>query len=85
MNRAEATEWAVVLTEFISIYHAIHALTMAEINAFGKRSKVLGDGHCYLPGSTLKRFLSIFSERIFDSSVDRGTPNLAAAPVGPKT
>jgi hypothetical protein len=43
MNRAEATEWAVVLTEFISIYHAIHALTMAEINAFGKRSKVLGD------------------------------------------
>jgi hypothetical protein len=28
--------------------------------------------------------LLIFSERIFDSSVDRGMPNLAAAPVGPK-
>jgi hypothetical protein len=25
------------------------------------------------------------SERIFDSSVDRGTPSLAAAPVGPDT
>ena len=33
----------------------------------------------------LKRFLSIFSDRIFDSSVDRGMPNLAAAPVAPNT
>lgn len=33
----------------------------------------------------MKRFLLIFSERIFDSSVDRGMHNLAAAPVGPKT
>lgn len=33
----------------------------------------------------LKRFLLIFSERIFDSSVDRGMPNCAAAPVGPNT
>src|SRR5947208_15925842 len=33
----------------------------------------------------LKRFLSIFSDLIFDSSVDRGMPNLAAAPVGPNT
>src|SRR5439155_816939 len=33
----------------------------------------------------LKRFLSIFSNLIFDSSVDRGMPNLAAAPVGPNT
>jgi len=33
----------------------------------------------------LKRFLLIFSDRIFDSSVDRGMPNLAAAPVGPDT
>ena len=33
----------------------------------------------------LKRLLSIFSDRIFDSSVDRGMPNFAAAPVGPKT
>src|SRR5713226_1326741 len=31
----------------------------------------------------LKRFLSIFSDLIFDSSVDRGMPNLAAAPLGP--
>src|ERR1700685_3927030 len=33
----------------------------------------------------LKRFLLIFNDRIFDSSVDRGIPNLVAAPVGPKT
>src|SRR5258705_13121733 len=36
-----------------------------------------------LSGSILKRFLSIFSILILDSSVDRGTPNFAAAPVGP--
>src|SRR5262249_7961909 len=36
-------------------------------------------------GEVLKRFLSIFRDRIFDSSVDRGMPNLAAAPVGPDT
>src|SRR5258708_21606272 len=34
-------------------------------------------------GSVLNRFLSIFRDLIFDSSVDRGTPNFAAAPVGP--
>ena len=33
----------------------------------------------------LKRFLSILSDLIFDSSVDRGMPNFAAAPVGPNT
>src|SRR6266403_5871510 len=33
----------------------------------------------------LKRFLSIFSDLILDSSVDRGMPNLAAAPVAPNT
>jgi hypothetical protein len=33
----------------------------------------------------LKRFLSIFNDLIFDSSVVRGMPNLAAAPVGPNT
>jgi len=31
----------------------------------------------------LKPFLSIFGDRIFDSNVDRGMPNLAAAPLGP--
>ena len=36
-------------------------------------------------GSVLNRFLSILSALIFDSSVDRGMPNLAAAPVGPNT
>src|SRR5258706_14535600 len=38
-----------------------------------------------LSGFVLKQFLSIFSALIFDSSVDRGMPNLAAAPVGPNT
>ena len=85
MNRADETEWAAVLSELIAIYHAIHDLTMAQINAFGKRSQTPGDGRPHVSGSTLKRFLSIFNERIFDSSVDRGMPNLAAAPVGPKT
>jgi len=33
--------------------------------------------------SVLNRFLSIFSDLIFDSRVDRGMPNLAAAPFGP--
>jgi hypothetical protein len=36
-------------------------------------------------GQTLKRFLLIFSARIFDSSVDRAIPSLAAAPDGPNT
>jgi hypothetical protein len=31
----------------------------------------------------LKRFLLIFSDLIFDSSVVRGIPSLAAAPAGP--
>ena len=34
-------------------------------------------------GEVVKRFLSIISDRILDSSVERGMPNLAAAPVGP--
>src|SRR5882757_1114200 len=38
-----------------------------------------------LSGSGLKRFLSIFSVLIFDSSVDRGMPSLAAAPLSPNT
>src|SRR6202021_1806169 len=33
----------------------------------------------------LKRFLLILNDRIFDSMVDRGIPNLTAAPVGPDT
>ena len=33
----------------------------------------------------LKAILVDFSDRILDSSVDRGIPNLAAAPAGPKT
>src|SRR5260370_10806677 len=33
----------------------------------------------------LKRFLSIFSDLIFDSKVDPGKPSLAAAPDGPDT
>src|SRR6266403_261226 len=37
------------------------------------------------PTYVLKRFLSILSERIFDSNVDRGMPNLAAAPAAPNT
>jgi hypothetical protein len=36
-------------------------------------------------GETLKRFLPIFSNRIFDSSVDGAMRNLAAVPVGPNT
>ncbi len=36
-------------------------------------------------GTDLKRFLLIFSERIFDSSVDRAIPSLTAAPLGPET
>src|SRR5271170_494303 len=34
---------------------------------------------------TLKRLLLIFSDRIFDSRVDRGIPSLEAAPDGPYT
>ncbi len=36
-------------------------------------------------GRDLKRFLLIFSERIFDSSVDRAIPSWTAAPLGPET
>ena len=35
--------------------------------------------------SALNRRLSMFSALIFDSSVDEGTPSLAAAPNGPDT
>src|SRR5882762_7215029 len=35
--------------------------------------------------AALKRFLSIFSDLIFDSRVDPGIPSLAAAPDGPDT
>src|SRR6267154_6881820 len=52
---------------------------------FGKQFETVGDGSHQVPGIGLKRFLSIFSDRIFDSRVDRGIPNLAAAPVGPDT
>src|SRR5258708_31526168 len=36
-----------------------------------------------VPDGCLKRFLLMLSDRIFDSSVDRAIPNLAAAPDGP--
>src|SRR5260370_12451365 len=36
-----------------------------------------------VPRGCLKRFLLMLSARIFDSSVDRAIPNLAAAPDGP--
>src|SRR5258708_35499202 len=38
-----------------------------------------------LLGPALKRFLLMFSDRIFISSVDRAIPSLAAAPDGPNT
>jgi len=73
------------LTELIAKYLAIQALKIAEVNAFGKQSETVGDGNPQVPGLTLKRFLSIFSDRIFDSSLDRANPNFAAAPDGPNT
>src|SRR5580765_8495962 len=36
-------------------------------------------------GEALKRFLLIFSDRIFDSSVERAIPSFSAAPDGPDT
>ena len=45
----------------------------------------ISDESPQVPACVLKWFLSIFSDLIFDSSVDRATPNLAAAPVGPNT
>jgi hypothetical protein len=44
-----------------------------------------GDLSGYRINQDLKRFLSIFSDRIFDSSVDLAIPSLAAAPDGPNT
>jgi hypothetical protein len=41
----------------------------------GRESQLLG----------LKLYLSMFSNRIFESSVDRAMPSLAAAPEGPNT
>src|SRR5258706_14306540 len=38
-----------------------------------------------IPAQLLKRFLLILSDRIFDSTVDRGIPSIAAAPDGPNT
>ena len=46
-------------------------------------AQFLGSGSPQVPGIGLKRCLSIFSDRIFDSRVDRGIPKLTAAPVGP--
>jgi hypothetical protein len=42
-------------------------------------------GEVQLSAMLLKRFLSIFSDRIFDSRVDLAIPSLAAAPEGPNT
>src|SRR5229473_4178068 len=55
------------------VLEKIHLLT-------GKRA---ASASPQISDKVLKRFLSIFSALIFDSSVDRGMPNLAAAPVGP--
>src|SRR5260370_16736800 len=38
-----------------------------------------------IPAQLLNRFLLILSDRIFDSTVDRGIPSIAAAPDGPNT
>src|SRR5260221_13609490 len=43
----------------------------------------LRNGSPQAPRWGVKRFLSIFKDRIFDSRVDRGIPNFTAAPVGP--
>src|SRR5260221_10798357 len=45
----------------------------------------ISSANAQISDKVLKRFLSIFSDLIFDSIVDRGMPNLAAAPVGPNT
>src|SRR5580704_18105028 len=58
---------------------------IAQANAFGKHSETVRDVTPQVPGSDLKRFLLILSDRIFDSSVDRGIPNFTAAPAGPDT
>ena len=85
MNCTDTMESDAALTELIAKYHAIQGLKIDEVNAFGRQSETAEYGKPQAPELALKRFLSIFSERIFDSSVDRGMPNLAAAPVGPKT
>ena len=59
---------------------------MAMDMAWAKLVGQVAQGYGYRYGSLpLKRCLSTLSERIFDSRVDRGTPSLAAAPVGPDT
>ena len=80
-----STESNAALTELIAKYHAIQALKIADVNAFGKQSETVGDGNPQIPALTLKRFLLILSDRIFDSSVDRAIPSFAAAPDGPDT
>src|SRR6266851_2524360 len=54
-------------------------------NLFVPVNSAKPDENPQVPVEVLKRYLSIFSDLIFDSSVDRGMPNLAAAPVGPNT
>ena len=45
----------------------------------------MGVGSPPVSGEALNRFLLILNDRIFDPRVDRGLPNLTAAPVGPDT
>ena len=85
MNCTDSTESDTALHELIAKYHAIQALKIAEVNAFGKQSETVGDGSSQVPRRGLERFLSIFSDRIFDSRVARAIPSFAAAPDGPNT
>jgi hypothetical protein len=49
MNFTDSTESDAALTESIAKYHAIQALKIAEVNAFGKQSETVGDGSPQVP------------------------------------
>ena len=70
---------------------SLHYASSRAIHAapFALRGVIETDSNQDLPegiaAELLKRFLLILSDRIFDSTVDRGMPSIAAAPEGPKT
>src|SRR5258708_3075438 len=67
-GRLRQTLWPLVTAKPSNAkYHAIQARKIAEVNAFGKQSETVRNGSPQVPGIALKRFLSIFSDRIFDS------------------
>src|SRR5579871_6134890 len=72
-----------VFREFAIFSRNFRETSPQTLCAGGYESRLLNAG--IRVQAVLNRYLLILSDRIFDSSVDAGTPNWLAAPEGPET